>query len=41
MSNGRGSAPVARYSRKAWLRFPFNEADIQRDPQLTRAVLRP
>lgn len=41
VSNGRGSAPVARYSRKAWLRFPFNEADIQRDPQLTRAVLRP
>lgn len=41
VSNGRGSAPVARYSRKAWLRFPFSEADIQRDPHLTRTVLRP
>ncbi|MFT3803154.1 MAG: penicillin acylase family protein [Burkholderiaceae bacterium] len=39
VSGGPGSAPVARYSRKDWLPFPFREADIRRDPQLTRTVL--
>lgn len=41
VDNGQGSAPVLRYARKDWLRFPFREADIQRDPGLTRVVLRP
>lgn len=41
VSGGRGSAPVARYARKAWLRFPFSEKDILRDPRMTRTVLQP
>lgn len=41
VDNGRGSAPVLRYARKDWLRFPFREADIVRDPNLTRTMLRP
>ncbi|WP_225984510.1 penicillin acylase family protein [Noviherbaspirillum aerium] len=41
VANGRGSEPVARYARKEWLRFPFREADIARDPALARTVLRP
>jgi acyl-homoserine-lactone acylase len=41
VSGGRGAAPVARYARKAWLRFPFREEDIARDPNLRRTVLRP
>ncbi len=41
VDNGQGSAPVVRYARKDWLRFPFREADIARDPGLTRTVLRP
>jgi acyl-homoserine-lactone acylase len=36
---GRGTAPVARYARKDWLRFPFKDEDIARDPNLTRLVL--
>lgn len=32
-------APVVRYARKDWLRFPFREADIARDAGLTRQVL--
>lgn len=38
---GRGAAPVIRYARKQWLRFPFSEADIARDPGLRRSVLTP
>lgn len=38
---GRGAEPVVRYARKDWLRFPFSEADIARDPGLRRTVLRP
>jgi acyl-homoserine-lactone acylase len=34
-------APVARYARKDWLRFPFRESDIAVDPGLTRTVLKP
>ncbi|NYE25989.1 penicillin acylase family protein [Pigmentiphaga litoralis] len=41
LTGGRGVDPVARYSRKAWLRFPFREADIARDPGLRRVVLPP
>lgn len=39
--NGKGIAPVARYARKNWLRFPFREEDIARDPLLVRKTLRP
>ena len=38
--NGEGAAPVLRYARKDWLRFPFRERDIARDPGLRRLVLR-
>lgn len=41
LDNGRGSAPVARYARKDWLRFPFREEEIARDPGLQRTVLPP
>lgn len=41
VDNGPGSAPVIRYARKAWLPFPFTEAEITRDPELRRVVLRP
>lgn len=41
LTAGRGLAPVSRYARKDWLRFPFREEDIARDPQLRRSVLRP
>ncbi|RSZ60565.1 penicillin acylase family protein [Massilia atriviolacea] len=41
VSNGQGSAPVERYARKDWLRFPFHEKEIARDPGLRRSVLRP
>ncbi|WP_256219024.1 penicillin acylase family protein [Variovorax sp. 770b2] len=41
VAGGRGAAPVARYARKAWLRFPFREEDIARDPSLVRQTLRP
>lgn len=41
VDNGAGLAPVARYARKDWLRFPFSEEEIARDPQLKRVVLRP
>lgn len=41
VDNGQGRAPVARYARKDWLRFPFRESDIARDPGLTRTMLRP
>jgi acyl-homoserine-lactone acylase len=40
VANGRGAAPVARYARKAWLRFPFREQEIRADPALERLVLR-
>ena len=36
---GRGSDPIDRYAHKRWLRFPFAERDIARDPALTRTVL--
>ncbi|PLC06721.1 peptidase S45 [Variovorax sp. RO1] len=39
--NGKGIAPVARYARKDWLRFPFREEDIARDPLLERKALKP
>lgn len=41
VANGRGAAPVARYLRKDWLRFPFHEEEIARDPGLRRTLLRP
>ncbi|MDO5103950.1 MAG: penicillin acylase family protein [Lautropia sp.] len=37
---GKGLEPVLRYARKDWLRFPFHEADIRRDPSMHRQVLR-
>ncbi|TJZ64738.1 penicillin acylase family protein [Chitiniphilus eburneus] len=36
---GAGSEPVRRYADKAWLRFPFSEAEIRRDAGLSRRVL--
>lgn len=39
VAGGQGAAPVARYARKAWLRFPFREDEIRRDPGLKRTVL--
>lgn len=39
-STGDGLAPVRRYARKDWLRFPFHDADIRRDPSMRRQVLR-
>lgn len=41
LQGGRGAAPVVRYGHKAWLRFPFTEAEIAADPALRRVVLRP
>lgn len=41
LTRGTGFAPVQRYARKDWLRFPFREEDIARDPGLSRTVLRP
>lgn len=41
VDNGPGTAPVARYARKDWLRFPFREEEIARDPGLQRFLLRP
>lgn len=41
VDGGRGAAPVARYARKEWLRFPFREAEIASDPGLTRLILPP
>ena len=41
VDNGPGAAPVRRYARKAWLRFPFTERDIARDPGHRLTVLRP
>ena len=41
VTNGKGLAPVARYAKKDWLRFPFREEDIARDPALVRQTLRP
>lgn len=32
---------LRRYAEKRWLRFPFTEAKIRRDPALERVVLRP
>ncbi|MGK6310846.1 penicillin acylase family protein [Variovorax sp. DT-64] len=41
VDDGAGSAPVLRYARKNWLRFPFREEEIARDPGLRSQVLRP
>jgi acyl-homoserine-lactone acylase len=41
VDKGFGSAPVLRYARKQWLKFPFTEAEIARDPALKRSVLNP
>ncbi|MDP9896998.1 acyl-homoserine-lactone acylase [Variovorax boronicumulans] len=41
VTNGLGAAPVVRYAKKDWLRFPFHEEDIARDPALVRQTLRP
>lgn len=41
VTGGSGSGPVVRYARKDWLRFPFREEDIARDPQLRRVTVRP
>jgi acyl-homoserine-lactone acylase len=41
LQEGEGRAPVVRYARKQWLRFPFTEQEIARDPKLVRFMLRP
>jgi acyl-homoserine-lactone acylase len=43
VAGGQGDEPVLRYAHKAWLRFPFSEAEIAAaaDPALTRRVLSP
>ncbi|WP_395316555.1 penicillin acylase family protein [Variovorax sp. UC74_104] len=41
VTGGEGLASVARYAKKDWLRFPFREEDIARDPQLRRVIVRP
>lgn len=41
LRTGDGRAPMARYARKDWLRFPFSEREIARDPKLVRRTLRP
>ncbi|CDG82370.1 penicillin acylase family protein [Janthinobacterium agaricidamnosum] len=41
LAGGPGAAPLLRYARKEWLAFPFSEAAIASDPQLTRRVLLP
>lgn len=40
VTGGAGGQPVQRYARGEWLRFPFRERDIARDPALRRLVLR-
>ncbi len=40
VDNGDGDAPVERYARKAWLEFPFTEAEIAQDPGYQRSVIR-
>jgi acyl-homoserine-lactone acylase len=39
VSNGDGIEPVRRYADRQWLRFPFTEDEIARDPALQRATL--
>ncbi|ADP15925.1 penicillin amidase family protein 1 [Achromobacter xylosoxidans A8] len=41
VADGQGSGPVVRYARKAWLHFPFQDKDIERDPALDRLRLFP
>lgn len=41
VADGTGMAPVARYARKDWLRFPFREDEIAHDTGLSRMVLTP
>jgi len=41
VADGQGSGPAARYARKAWLHFPFQEEEIERDPGLNRLRLLP
>lgn len=36
---GRNASALDRYARKDWLRFPFDEAEIARDPGLQTTVL--
>ncbi len=41
LQGGPGAAPVLRYARQDWLRFPFTEAEIAADPALRRIRLHP
>jgi len=41
VSNGDGMAPVARYAKRHWLRFPFREHDIARHLLLQREIRLP
>lgn len=41
LQGGPGAAPVLRYARQDWLRMPFTEAEIARDPALRRIRLHP
>ncbi|MFG6449800.1 penicillin acylase family protein [Roseateles sp. BYS180W] len=41
LESGQGSGPVRRYARKEWLRFPFSEEEIARDPATRLTELRP
>ncbi|CAG2157969.1 penicillin acylase family protein [Cupriavidus numazuensis] len=36
---GAGAGPVNRYAAGNWLRFPFDEGEIARDPALRRTIL--
>ncbi|MDC6169764.1 penicillin acylase family protein [Paucibacter sp. XJ19-41] len=41
VTNGSGGDALRRYARKDWLRLPFEDRDIDRDPSLDRTWLRP
>ena len=40
LNGGAGAEPVRRYASKQWRRVPFSEAQIARDPSVSRTVLR-
>ncbi|WP_085316159.1 penicillin acylase family protein [Derxia lacustris] len=41
LAGGAGAAPVRRYARRDWLRFPFTDAQIAADPALRVRQLAP